>query len=147
MVAFMHPSGFHRRTKVVAEYFGLARHPPQQLLEQVQKRSPQQLLAVLHVILVDPGVKPDDTVESIAETCLDTIPLCWKCELCDLEWVQLLCLSWLFPVRLGWGRCNRNIIAVAGCIFGCCNCPCIPYKESRTTGLCKAIPSLQTLAQ
>ena len=27
---------------------------------------------MLHVILVDRGVKPDDTVESIAETCLDT---------------------------------------------------------------------------
>ena len=78
----------------------------------MQNWAPKQLLSVLHVLLLDTMPDCNDTLDSLADACMRAVPAIWKQSLVDLEWVLMLCLSWLFPDSHRWGRCNRQIIAV-----------------------------------
>lgn len=114
------------RISTVAQFFGISNFAAEPFENVVPDWSPAQLFCVMYAILTGEFLDANDSLEDQWLHCMKLIPQIWSHGIVDLvafEYVQCLCVSWLFPSTSSWGRCNRYVISFAAffdCALGFC---------------------------
>lgn len=110
----IHP--IYDRIRTVAHFYGISSLAHEPFQKVVPEWRPSQLFCVVHTILTGHFLDMNETLEGQWLRCMKLIPQIWTHGIVYLpafEYVQCLCLSWLFPTTSSWGRCNRYVISFA----------------------------------
>ena len=109
-------SSIYDRIRTVAHFYGISSLAHEPFQKVVPEWRPSQLFCVVHAILTGRFLDMNETLEDQWLQCMKLIPQIWTRGIVNLpafEYVQCLCLSWLFPTTSSWGRCNRYVISFA----------------------------------
>ena len=103
---------FPYRMSVVSDLFDIPAHPRPNQLQMLHHLPPKAFLA-LQCYLLGVDARASSSMSCLHGAALRAIPeIARIASLQQVEWFLCLCLAWMFPPHMAWGRSNRYILEI-----------------------------------